>query len=135
LLAFLSLIETNSPQLWHKLSPIRHQLENLNQLEEALQGSTWFEKMSRGLWRLCLYALFLWLISIPVAAFGPPQVQEPLKKLYYPVFERLTVLMSPAPPSPELSTPSDSGSEEKMNEPSSIPVETKSDVENTPGSP
>ena len=95
LIAFLKLIEDHSPRLWNEISPKRHQLENLNQLEEVLQGSTFVKRLSRALWRLCLYALFLWLISIPVAAFGPPQLREPLKRIYYPVFERLTELMSP----------------------------------------
>ena len=95
LIAFLALIEEHSPRLWDSVAPRRHQLENLNQLEELLQGSTLIKRVSRALWRLCLYALFLWLITIPIAAFGPPKIREPLKELYHPVFERLADLMSP----------------------------------------
>lgn len=95
LIAFLTLIKEHSPSLWQEISPHQHKLENLNQLEALLQSSTILQRLGRFIWRLCLYALFLWLISIPIAAFGPPQIREPLKRFYHPVFERLTELMSP----------------------------------------
>ena len=57
-LAFLQLIEAHAPQLWVTLSPISHQLSNIQQLEEALETSSVLKKIMKGVWRLSLYLLF-----------------------------------------------------------------------------
>lgn len=94
-IALLNLIESHCPKLWYSLSRDVHKIKTLTMLQEALHSSSALLKATRLLWRGLIYLIFLWLLSLPVAAFGPPQLRDPLRSYYHPFFHRLTELLTP----------------------------------------
>ena len=97
-IALLKLIENHCPSLWLQVSKEAHKIKTLSILQDRLTASHAYKKIGRFLWRATVYLVFLWLLSLPIAAFGPPTLKEPLRPYYYPLFKRLTEILEPTTP-------------------------------------
>ena len=97
-LALLKLIEYHCPNLWHQVGKEAHKIKTLSMLQDNLTTSPTYKRLGRFIWRTAVYLIFLWLISLPIAAFGPTTLKEPLRPYYYPLFKRLTDILEPVHP-------------------------------------
>lgn len=97
-LALLNLIKSHCPNLWHQVEKKADTIKTLSMLHDSLTTSPVYQKIGRFIWRTTMYLILLWLLSLPIAAFGPPTLKEPLRPYYYPLFKRLTEILEPAAP-------------------------------------
>ncbi|MAD61258.1 MAG: hypothetical protein CMH49_07095, partial [Myxococcales bacterium] len=83
--AILDLIKEHQPNLWASIERNIKHIYTLEDLHNVIQPNLFLKKLGRLTWTVFIYLVLLFMLSLPIAAYGPTQISEPLKKLYYPV--------------------------------------------------
>ncbi len=93
--ALVDLLKQHSPESWSLVEPELEQINTLDHLLERLTPKSVMSYIYKSLWNLFIILFLLFTLSLPIAAFGPSQLSEPLKEIYYPYFENFTQRLKP----------------------------------------
>ena len=96
--AILDLIKEHQPSLWASIENNIKHIYTLEDLHNVIQPNSFLKKFGRLTWTLFIYLVLLFMLSLPIAAYGPTQISEPLKKIYYPVLLSFSQRLEPKPP-------------------------------------
>ena len=101
--AFFELLKGHCPKTWARIAPHSERIVTLAALEAHLTGPTVMSRFTRFIRTLILLGIILFFCSIPIAMFGPPSMREPLREVLYPIFTRVSELLSPPQVTPATS--------------------------------
>lgn len=96
--AVLDLIKQHRPALWSSIESNLKGIYTLEDLQQLIQPNSFLRILRVATWTLLVSLILLFMLSLPIAAYGPTQISSPLKELYYPIFMDFSQRLAPQPP-------------------------------------
>ena len=93
--AVLDLIKQHQPNSWTLVEKKLPSINTLEDLYQIIHSKSFLKTVGRLTWTLFISLILLFILSLPIAAYGPSQLSEPLKKIYYPFFLSFSQQLTP----------------------------------------